>query len=133
MDGRSTSSHDKKFRTRSMEKQGGMAFGFWKTVTAVKNSGKIDIQTPNIISGVGAQPWASKLFYSKGPHPLLWAAHVNNNNNNNNVVYLPPKLLCNCDSYIYRTYKRGSGCIIQPGGPWVGGPRFKTIWTSVHI
>ena len=36
MDGRSTSSHDnKKFRTRSMEKQGGMAFAFWKTVTAV--------------------------------------------------------------------------------------------------
>jgi hypothetical protein len=33
---RSTSSHDsKKFRTRSMEKQGGMAFGFWKTATAV--------------------------------------------------------------------------------------------------
>jgi hypothetical protein len=28
MDGRSTSSHDnKKFRTRSLEKQGGMAFG----------------------------------------------------------------------------------------------------------
>jgi hypothetical protein len=36
VDGRSTSSHDnKKFRTRSMEKQGGMAFGFWKTVIAV--------------------------------------------------------------------------------------------------
>jgi hypothetical protein len=35
VDGRSTSSHDnKKFRTRSMEKQGGMAFGFWKTATA---------------------------------------------------------------------------------------------------
>jgi hypothetical protein len=34
--GRSTSSHDsKKFRTRSVEKQGGMAFGFWKTATAV--------------------------------------------------------------------------------------------------
>jgi len=33
---RSTSSHDnKKFGTRSMEKQRGMAFGFWKTVTAV--------------------------------------------------------------------------------------------------
>jgi hypothetical protein len=31
-DGRSTSSHDnKKFRTRSMEKQRRMAFGFWKT------------------------------------------------------------------------------------------------------
>jgi hypothetical protein len=36
MDGRSTSSHDsKKFRTRSVEKQGGMAFGFRKTATAV--------------------------------------------------------------------------------------------------
>jgi hypothetical protein len=36
VDGRSTSSHDnKKFRTRSMEKQRGMAFGFWKTATAV--------------------------------------------------------------------------------------------------
>jgi hypothetical protein len=34
--GRSTSSHDnKKFRTRSVEKQGGMAFGFRKPVTAV--------------------------------------------------------------------------------------------------
>ena len=40
MDG---SSHDnKKFRTRSMEKQRGMAFGFWKTATAVKNIGWID-------------------------------------------------------------------------------------------
>jgi len=37
-DGRSTSSHDKKkFRTRSMVKQRGMAFGFWKTATAVIN------------------------------------------------------------------------------------------------
>jgi hypothetical protein len=35
MDGRSTIRHDKKFRTRSMEKQGGMAFGFRKTATAV--------------------------------------------------------------------------------------------------
>jgi hypothetical protein len=36
VDGRSTSSHDnKKFRTREMEKQGGMAFGFRKTATAV--------------------------------------------------------------------------------------------------
>jgi hypothetical protein len=37
MDGRSTSSHDsEKFtRTRSVEKQGGMAFGFRKTATAV--------------------------------------------------------------------------------------------------
>jgi hypothetical protein len=38
--GRSTSSHDnKKFRTRSMEKQRGMAFGFRKTATAIKNTG----------------------------------------------------------------------------------------------
>ena len=36
LDGRSTSSHDnKKFRTRSVEKQRGMAFGFRKTATAV--------------------------------------------------------------------------------------------------
>jgi hypothetical protein len=36
VDGRRTSSHDsKKFRTRSVEKQGGMAFGLWETVTAV--------------------------------------------------------------------------------------------------
>jgi hypothetical protein len=36
VDGRSTISHDnKKFRTRSMEKQKGMAFGFRKTATAV--------------------------------------------------------------------------------------------------
>jgi len=36
MDGRSKSNHDKKkFRTRLMEKQRGMAFGFWKTATAV--------------------------------------------------------------------------------------------------
>jgi hypothetical protein len=35
-DERITSSHDnKKFITRSVEKQGGMAFGFRKTVTAV--------------------------------------------------------------------------------------------------
>ena len=40
VDGRSTSSHDnKKFRTRSMEKQRGMAFGLQKTGTAVKNTG----------------------------------------------------------------------------------------------
>jgi hypothetical protein len=40
VDGRSTSSHDKKkFRTRSMEKQRGMAFGFRKTATSVKNTG----------------------------------------------------------------------------------------------
>jgi len=37
VDGRNTSSHDiKKFRTRSLEKQRGMAFGFRKTATAVK-------------------------------------------------------------------------------------------------
>jgi hypothetical protein len=36
VDGRSTRSLDyKKFRTRSMEKQGAMAFGFRKTATAV--------------------------------------------------------------------------------------------------
>ena len=36
VDGRSTSSHDnKKFRTSSVEKQRGMAFGFRKTRTAV--------------------------------------------------------------------------------------------------
>jgi hypothetical protein len=36
VDGRSTSSHDnKKFRTRSVEKQEGMAFGLRKTATAV--------------------------------------------------------------------------------------------------
>jgi hypothetical protein len=36
VDGRITSSHDnKKFITRSMEKQGGMAFGFLKKATAV--------------------------------------------------------------------------------------------------
>ena len=38
VDGRSTSSHDnKKFRTRSVEKQRRMLFGFRKTATAVKN------------------------------------------------------------------------------------------------
>ena len=37
VDGRSTSNHDnKKFRTRPMEKQRGMTFGFRKTATAVK-------------------------------------------------------------------------------------------------
>jgi len=36
VDGRSTSSHDnRKFRTRSVEKQRGMAFGLGKTATAV--------------------------------------------------------------------------------------------------
>ena len=35
VDGRSTSSHDnRKFRNRSMQKRGGMAFGFRKTATA---------------------------------------------------------------------------------------------------
>jgi len=38
--GRTTSSHDnKKFRTRPMEKQRGMAFGFRKTATAVIKTG----------------------------------------------------------------------------------------------
>jgi hypothetical protein len=37
VNGISTSSHDsKKFRTRSVEKQQGMAFGFRKTATACK-------------------------------------------------------------------------------------------------
>jgi hypothetical protein len=35
VDRRSTSSHDKKFGTRSLEKQRGMVFGFWKMATAV--------------------------------------------------------------------------------------------------
>jgi hypothetical protein len=40
VDGRSTSSHEnKKFRSRSMGKQRGIAFGFRKTATAVKNTG----------------------------------------------------------------------------------------------
>jgi hypothetical protein len=40
VDGRSTSSHDiKKFRTRSMEKQREMEFGFRKTAAAVKQTG----------------------------------------------------------------------------------------------
>jgi hypothetical protein len=39
MDGRSVSSHDsKKFKTRSMEKQIGVAFGFWKMATALKRT-----------------------------------------------------------------------------------------------
>ena len=43
VDGRITSSHDnKKFRTNSMEKQRGMAFGFQKMMTAVKKTGQID-------------------------------------------------------------------------------------------
>jgi hypothetical protein len=41
MDGRSTSSHDsEKFRTRSTEEQGGMAFGFRETATAVIKPGR---------------------------------------------------------------------------------------------
>jgi hypothetical protein len=44
VEGRNTSSHDnKKLRTRSMEKQRGMAFGFRKTATALKNTGWIEI------------------------------------------------------------------------------------------
>ena len=43
VDGRSTSSHDnKKFRTKSMEKQRGMAFGFRKMATAFKKTSQID-------------------------------------------------------------------------------------------
>jgi Tfp pilus assembly pilus retraction ATPase PilT len=51
VDGRSTRSHDsKEFRTRSLEKQGGMAFGFRKTATAVTKQdgwmdGRMDGQT----------------------------------------------------------------------------------------
>ena len=51
VDGRSTSSHDnKKFRTRSMEKQRGMAVGFRKTATAVKKkkTGQIDRHFDNL-------------------------------------------------------------------------------------
>jgi len=41
VDGRSASSHDnKKLRTKSMEKQRGMAFGFRKTATAVNKPGR---------------------------------------------------------------------------------------------
>ena len=41
LDGRSTSSHDnKKFRNRSVDKERGMAFGFWKTTTAVMKPDK---------------------------------------------------------------------------------------------
>ena len=41
VDGRSTISHEnKKFRTRLMEKQRGMAFGFRKTATAVIKPGR---------------------------------------------------------------------------------------------
>jgi hypothetical protein len=53
VDGRSTSSHDnKEFRTRSMEKQRGMVFGFRKTVTAVKNTGQIDGWMDGLIDGL---------------------------------------------------------------------------------
>jgi hypothetical protein len=38
MDGRSTGSHDETFRTRPMDKQRGMAFGFRKTATAVNKT-----------------------------------------------------------------------------------------------
>jgi hypothetical protein len=49
VDGRSTSSHDnKKFGTRSMEKQRGMAFGLWKTATTVKKN-RIDRKRGNVI------------------------------------------------------------------------------------
>jgi hypothetical protein len=41
VDGRSISSQDnKKFRTRSMEKKGGMVFGFRKKATAVIKPGR---------------------------------------------------------------------------------------------
>jgi hypothetical protein len=41
VDGRSTSSHDNdKFRNRSVEKQGGLAFGLWKTATGVTKPGR---------------------------------------------------------------------------------------------
>jgi len=48
VDGRSTSSHDnKKFRTRSMEKQRGMAFGLRETATDVKKlERKVDLCIP---------------------------------------------------------------------------------------
>jgi len=43
VDGRSTSSHDnKKFRTRPVKKERGMAFGFRKTATAVMENGEGD-------------------------------------------------------------------------------------------
>jgi hypothetical protein len=43
VDGRSVSSHNnKKFETRSMEKQRGMAFGFRETAIDVKNTGWMD-------------------------------------------------------------------------------------------
>jgi hypothetical protein len=52
MDGRSTSNHDnKEFRNRSMEKQKGMAFGFQKTVTAVKKTRWMDGRTGRRMDG----------------------------------------------------------------------------------
>jgi hypothetical protein len=47
MDRRTTSSHDNKnFGTRTVQKQRGMAFGFWKMVTAdIKWDGWMDGQT----------------------------------------------------------------------------------------
>jgi hypothetical protein len=46
VDGRSTRSHDnKKFGTRSMEKQGGMTFGLWKAATVVIKHGWTDGRT----------------------------------------------------------------------------------------
>jgi hypothetical protein len=37
MDGRSTRSHDsEKFRTRSMEKQGGMSLGLWEKTAVIE-------------------------------------------------------------------------------------------------
>jgi hypothetical protein len=54
VDWRSTSSHDsKKFKTRSMEKQRGMAFGFQETATAVKKpDGLIDWLIDWLIDGL---------------------------------------------------------------------------------
>ena len=60
VDGRITSGHDnKKFRTGSVEKQRGMAFGFRKTVTAVKRTWQIDswieqIACKHIIYNIGS-------------------------------------------------------------------------------
>ena len=53
MDRRSTSSHEnKKFGTRSVEKQRGMAFGFRKTATAViKPAGWMDGWTDGRMDG----------------------------------------------------------------------------------
>jgi hypothetical protein len=57
VDGRSTSSHaSKKFRTRSRDKQGETAFGFWKMATAVikpdgRTDGRTDRQTDRRMDG----------------------------------------------------------------------------------